>query len=96
MDSNQVDVTLRVEPGRRQRVGQVTVDGQRSVSDRVILRELPFRPGDWYSAQDLVDGRQRLQQIDLFRQAQLNLDFKQPTDTQVRCASGGPRRGSSG
>ncbi|MFL5514440.1 MAG: outer membrane protein assembly factor [Gemmatimonadales bacterium] len=82
-DSNQVDVTLQVEPGRRQRVGKVTVDGQRSVSDRVILRELPFRPGDWYSAQDLLDGRQRLQQIDLFRQAQLSLDFKQPTDTQV-------------
>jgi len=95
VDSNQVDVTLRVEPGRRQRVGQVTIDGKRSVSDRVILRELPFRPGDWYSAQDLVDGRQRLQQIDLFRQAQLNLDFKQPADTlvgvRVEVLEGGPR-----
>ncbi|HEX6407437.1 MAG TPA: BamA/TamA family outer membrane protein [Gemmatimonadales bacterium] len=95
VDSNQVDVTLRMEPGRRQRVGQVTVNGQRSVSDRIILRELPFRPGDWYSAQDLVEGRQRLQQIDLFRQAQLNLDLKQPTDTlvgvRVEVLEGGPR-----
>ena len=95
VDSNQVDVTLRVEPGRRQRVAHVSIYGQRSVSDRVILRELPFRPGDWYSAQDLTEGRQRLQQIDLFRQAQLNVELKQPSDTtvgvRVEVLEGGPR-----
>ena len=95
VDSSQVDVTLQVDPGRRQRVAHVTVDGRRSVSDRVILRELPFRPGDWYSAQDLTEGRQRLQQIDLFRQAQLNVELKQPSDTtvgvRVEVLEGGPR-----
>jgi outer membrane protein insertion porin family len=95
VDSNQVDVTLKVEPGRRQRVAHVTVAGQRSVSDRVILRELPFRPGDWYSAQDLAEGRQRLQQIDLFRQAQLNVEITEPSDTavgvRVEVLEGSPR-----
>jgi outer membrane protein insertion porin family len=83
VDSNRVDVTLQVEPGRRQRLTHVTVEGQRSVSDRVILRELPFRAGDWYSASRLVEGRLRLQQVDLFRQAQVNVDVRGPPDSTI-------------
>jgi outer membrane protein insertion porin family len=83
VDSNRVDVTLQVEPGRRQRLTHVTVEGQRSVGDGVILRELPFRAGDWYSASRLVEGRLRLQQVDLFRQAQVNVDVKGPPDSTV-------------
>jgi outer membrane protein insertion porin family len=82
-DSNRVDVTLRVEPGRRQRLTHVSVEGKRSVSDAVILRELPFRTGDWYSATRLAEGRLRLQQVDLFRQAQVNVDVKELPDTSI-------------
>jgi outer membrane protein insertion porin family len=83
VDSNQVDVTLRVEPGTRRRLGDITVDGNRSVSDRVVLRELPFRSGQWYSASDLAAGRSRLQQIDLFRQASVSVRPGSPLDTTV-------------
>jgi outer membrane protein insertion porin family len=83
VDSNRVDVTLRVEPGRRRKIGPVSVEGNASVSDRVVLRELPFRTGQWFSASGLTDGRTQLQQIDLFRQARLNLDLGSPLDTTV-------------
>ena len=83
VDSNRVDVTLQVRPGRRQRLTHVTVEGKRSVSDGVILRELSFRAGDWYSASRLVEGRLRLQQVDLFRQTQVNVDVKGAPDTTV-------------
>jgi outer membrane protein insertion porin family len=76
-------------------VSQVTVEGRRSVSDQVILRELPVRAGDWYSASRLVEGRQRLQQIDLFRQAQVNVEIKAPPDSlvgvRVEVFEAGPR-----
>jgi outer membrane protein insertion porin family len=83
VDSNRVDVTLRVDPGRRQRFSEVAVAGKRSVDDQVILRQLPFRQGDWYSASRVAEGRQRLQQIDLFRQAAVNVESKAPGDSTV-------------
>jgi outer membrane protein insertion porin family len=72
--NNQVDVTLRVTPGTRRRLGSVTVAGNASVSDDVVLRQVPFRTGDWYSAAELGEGRTRIQQVDLFPQVQVGVD----------------------
>ncbi len=83
VDSSRVDVTLRVEPGPRRKIGSVSVEGNASVSDRVVLRELPFRTGDWFSASGLTEGRTHLQQIDLFRQARVNVDVGSPADSTV-------------
>ena len=83
VDSSWVDVTLRVEPGKRRRLADIAVGGNNSVSDRVVLRELPFRTGQWYSASELAAGRSRLQQVDLFRQAAVNIDLGSPADTGV-------------
>jgi outer membrane protein assembly complex protein YaeT len=83
LDSNQVDVTLRVEPGPRRRVGSIDVKGNRSVNDRVVLRQLPFQTGDWYSAAGLAAARMRLQQVDLFRQATIEVQPGTDADTSV-------------
>ena len=83
VDSNSVDVTLRVEPGPRRRIGSLSVEGNASVSDHVVLRELPFRTGQWFSASGLTDGRTQLQQIDLFRQARVSVDVGSPLDSTV-------------
>ncbi len=72
--NNQVDVTLRVSPGTRRRLGSVTVEGNESVSDDVVLRQVPFHTGDWYSAAALGEGRSRIQQVDLFPQVQVGVD----------------------
>ena len=94
-DSSQVDVTLRVEPGRRRRVGNIDVKGNRSVADGVVLRELPFETGEWYSAASLAAARMRLQQIDLFRQAtievQPGIDADTSVGVQVQVMETGPR-----
>ncbi len=65
------DLDLAVEPGPRRKVGPITVDGNRSVTDRVVERELPFQTGDWLSAGALAEGRARVQQVNLFRQVTL-------------------------
>jgi outer membrane protein insertion porin family len=65
------DLGLEVQAGPRRKVGAITVEGNRSVTDRVIERELPFETGDWLSASALAQGRARVQQVNLFRQVTL-------------------------
>ncbi|HWN18158.1 MAG TPA: BamA/TamA family outer membrane protein [Gemmatimonadales bacterium] len=77
----QVDVSLEVDPDGRYRLGTIAVDGDQSVTDRVVTRMLPFRSGDWYSASALRDGRTRLQQIDLFPQVVVDIDSAQTSDS---------------
>jgi outer membrane protein insertion porin family len=67
----QANVVVQVETGPRRRVGPILVDGNKSVTDRVVERELPFATGDWLSATDLARGRARVQQVSLFRQVTL-------------------------
>jgi outer membrane protein assembly factor BamA len=81
VDSNAVDVTLQIEPGSRRKVDEITVVGNSSVNDRVVLRALPFRRGDWYSASRIEEGRTQVQQIALFRQTSVETDTASQGDT---------------
>ena len=81
--NNRVDVTLRVTPGDRRRLGSVTVEGNESVSDDIVLRQVPFRAGDWYSAAALGEGRTRIQQVDLFPQVQVGVDSSSLGDSSL-------------
>ena len=65
----QVRLTVRVDPGTKSRVGSVVVEGLSSVTDAVLLRELPFQEGDWYSASQVAEGRRRVFALGLFRVA---------------------------
>jgi outer membrane protein insertion porin family len=77
----QVDVSLEVDPDGRYRLGTIAVGGNNSVNDRVVTRMLPFRPGNWYSASALREGRTRLQQIDLFPQVVVDVDSVPASDS---------------
>ena len=89
-----VDVTLEADPGPRSRIGQIVVEGS-PVSDRVVLRELPFQSGDWYSADALSSGRKRLQSVDLLAQAVVDVDSQPSPDStlgiRVRLGDAHPR-----
>jgi outer membrane protein assembly complex protein YaeT len=80
---NVADLTVEVNPGNRRRIGSITVDGNTSVSDRVVLREFPPRSGDWLAADALGRGRSRIQQVALFRQVSLDVPPKATTDSSV-------------
>ncbi len=69
--AGQAGLAVEIDPGPRRRVGAVTVEGNQSVDDRVVTRELPFEPGDWISASALAQGRTRVQAVNLFRQVTL-------------------------
>ncbi len=75
-------VRFRIDPGPLTHVGNVQVEGNESVNDRIVLRELPFRVGDRFSAADVSAGQQQLFDLNLFRVALADVP-EQPRDSSV-------------
>ena len=71
IDSTANAATLRflMDPGPLARVSEIIVEGNESVSDEIVLRELPFKVGDRFSAADVTDGQRALFDLNLFRVA---------------------------
>jgi outer membrane protein insertion porin family len=73
---------FRIDPGPLARVSDIVVEGNQTVSNRVVLRELPFRVGDRFSATDVSAGQQQLFDLNLFRVALADVP-EQPRDSTV-------------
>lgn len=59
-------LTFRVDPGPRAAMGELAIEGLERTKERVVLREMPWEPGDPYNP-GLVDELQaRLYRTDLF------------------------------
>jgi outer membrane protein insertion porin family len=78
-----VVVHLAVSPGPRIRFGRISAEGNASVSDRVVLRELPFQSGDWFSTSAVAEGRTRLQAVDLLSRAVVDVDSQPAPDSTL-------------
>ncbi len=80
-------VTFRAAPGPRCRFGQVRIEGNRRVSDGLILRGLTFREGDPYRKKDLLNSRLQLHRSEAFRSVSVGLPdtaaAKSPVDVRV-------------
>ncbi len=89
------DLTFTIDPGPRTRVGTITIEGQESVSDQVIRRVLPFRESNWFNAQALAEGRQRVFGLDLFRLALIDVERDPANDSlanlRIRVTENPPR-----
>lgn len=66
-------VRFEIVPGAAARFGEITVEGNRALSEASIRRELPFRSGDPYSASEIAEGRSELQQLEIVRLASFDL-----------------------
>ena len=77
-----VDLRFLVDPGPRATVSEIQVEGNSSVSDRIVLRELPFTVGDQFSAADVSAGQKQLFDLNLFRVALADVP-DQPRDSTV-------------
>lgn len=67
--ANTADIRFYLDPGPRGRFGEIVVEGNESISDAVVRRELPFREGDRFSAEKVTQGQQQLFGLNLFRVA---------------------------
>ena len=63
----QVSVTFTATPGPLAYFGPIEVAGNQSVTDRVILRKLNFKPGDLYRRSVVQDTQRQLYQMELFQ-----------------------------
>jgi outer membrane protein insertion porin family len=60
------DVTYRVTAGPQTRIGRVLVGGLVRTREDVVRRELPFRPGDPFNPEALVEAQRRLGEVPVF------------------------------
>jgi outer membrane protein assembly factor BamA len=80
-DAKHAVLTFTADPGKLTHFGPVTIQGNKSVSNRVIERQLTFKPGDLYRRSVVQDSQRRLYGLELFQFANiepLNSDRAQP------------------
>lgn len=81
--ANTVDLQFRVDPGPQAYVSEIIIEGNESVSDEVVLRELPFHVGDRFSAERLAEGQRELFELNLFRMAIADVPEQEEDSTVV-------------
>jgi outer membrane protein assembly complex protein YaeT len=64
--ARRVGLTFQAEPGRAAEFGAVEIQGNHSVSDDVIRRQLAFEPGDPYRLSLVQESQQRFSTMELF------------------------------
>ena len=67
---NKVSIKYQVSEGSRFRVGQVNIQGNTKTKDKVIRREVPLKPGDWFNTVELETTKARLQNLQYFGNVQ--------------------------
>ncbi len=69
---NQVSIKYQITEGSRYRVGRVDIQGNSKTQDKVIRREVPLKPGDWFNTVELETTKARLQNLQYFSDVQAN------------------------
>ena len=85
---------LYVNTGPIGYISSVQIEGNESVSEQVLLRELPFEVGDRFSSRKLREGQQELFGLNLFRVALADLppqDADSTVDVRIRVNEAKPR-----
>lgn len=67
---NRVTVKYQLTEGSRYRVGRVNIQGNTKTKDKVIRREVPLKPGDWFNTVELETTKARLENLQYFSDVQ--------------------------
>lgn len=95
-DGRAATIVFTAEPGPLAHFGSVEIAGNDSVGDRVIERQLTFKPGDLYRRSIVQESQRRLYQMELFQF--VNVESLNPeqqrteVDTRVTVAEGKHQR----
>lgn len=95
-DGHSATVVFTAEPGPVAHFADVEIAGNSSVGDRIIERQLTFKPGDLYRRSVVQESQRRLYQMELFQFVNVEaLDPEQQrtdVDTRVTVAEGRHQR----
>jgi len=64
-------ITFTADPGKLAHFGPTQIQGNKTVSDRVIQRQLTFKPGDLFRRSVVQDSQRRLYGLELFQFANI-------------------------
>ena len=67
------DVTIRIDPRWRSRVAAITIQGNKGVSDRTVMKSLSFKTGGLYKRSDVLASQRALYESNLFRRAAIEV-----------------------
>ena len=67
--ANTADIRFAIDPGPVGYFDEIIVEGNESVTRRVVMRELPFKQGDRFSNSKLNEGQRELFSLNMFRVA---------------------------
>ncbi len=67
---NKVTIKYQISEGSRYKVGRVNIQGNTKTKDKVIRREVPLKPGDWFNTVELETTKARLQNLQYFSDVQ--------------------------
>jgi outer membrane protein insertion porin family len=67
---NRVNIHYKITEGSRYRVGKVNIEGNTKTKDKVIRREVPLKPGDWFNSVELDTTKARLDNLQYFSEVQ--------------------------
>lgn len=83
--ANALRLRIDVDPGPRARIGAIEVTGAQKIDPGVVRKNLPFAPGDWYSARQVSEGQRALTNLGLFHLAIAEVPPQPAGDTlQIR------------
>lgn len=80
--SNQADVSIHIRPNDKTYFSDIRIEGDLSVSERVVLRETEIREGTPYSRAKMQEAQRQLFNHHLFRFATVTLP-EQPRDSTL-------------
>ncbi len=64
-------ITLSADPGPIAHHGEIQISGNTTVSEKVIRRQLTFKPGDLFRQSELQESQRRLYRLELFEFANI-------------------------
>lgn len=67
---NRVTIKYRITEGSRYRVGKVNIAGNTKTKDKVLRREVPLQPGDYFNSVELETTKARLENLQYFSDVQ--------------------------
>ena len=85
-DGKAATIVYTADPGKEAHFGPVQIQGNKAVDDRVIERELEFKPGDLYRRSLVQDSQRRLYRLELFQFANIEPTERdqQPAEVPMR------------
>ena len=98
---NQVKVAFTAMPGALAHFGPIEIEGEKSVGENIVRRQLTYREGDLFSRREMRESQRKLYNLELFQFA--NIESKEDkalqldqVPTRVTVAEGKHRRLTTG